>query len=345
MNSIIQNSITSSLPQLLQKLAPSQLAVLVDDNTSQFCYPIIKDLLPSHTLIPIPAGEHYKNLQSCQHIWEELTTAGLDRKAVLINLGGGVITDMGGFCAATYKRGIRFVNIPTTLLAQVDASVGSKTGVDFGNLKNHIGLFAEAEAVLIDTQFLTTLPHRELRSGYAEVVKHALIADEQYWKSIQQKPWDSLNWDEIVEQSINIKSDVVQQDPTEKGLRKILNFGHSIGHALESTCLNTENHLLHGEAIAIGMLCESFIAYKKGLIEETTLSIIEEYIERVWPIISVDEDIIQSSMNLLGQDKKNEEGTLLFSLISSIGTCEYNVAVDQEEALESIKWYQQKSQL
>ena len=203
MSLILQNSITSSLPQLLQKLAPSQLAVLVDDNTSQFCYPIIQDLLPSHTLIHIPAGEHHKNLQSCQHIWAELTAGGLDRKAVLINLGGGVITDMGGFCAATYKRGIRFVNIPTTLLAQVDASVGSKTGVDFGNLKNHIGLFAKAEAVLIDTQFLRTLPHRELRSGYAEVVKHALIADEQYWKSIQQKPWDSLNWDEIVKQSIN----------------------------------------------------------------------------------------------------------------------------------------------
>jgi 3-dehydroquinate synthase len=338
--------IRHTLEQVLQNTSFSRLFVLTDENTAAHCYPLISNILPAeHLHMSVPAGEEHKTLQTCSSIWSQLTSAGLDRQALVINLGGGVITDMGGFCAATYKRGVRFVNIPTTLLSQVDASVGGKLGVDFEGYKNHIGLFGEPEAVLVDPVFLKTLPQRELRSGYAEVVKHALIADTSYWQKLQeQEQWQELDWQSIISHSIGVKGAVVSQDPTEKGLRKILNFGHTLGHALESYRLegHTDQRLLHGEAIAAGMICEAWLSAQKSELSEKDLVEIARYISSVWPEPMAKPEDIPSILARLDQDKKNEGKQVLFSLLKAPGESVYNIAVQQAEARQALEWYIKK---
>ncbi|WP_224999342.1 3-dehydroquinate synthase [Cesiribacter sp. SM1] len=338
--------IGQSLEQVLQNTSFSKLFVLTDENTAAHCYPLISSILPAeHLHFSVPAGEEHKTLQTCSSIWSQMTSAGLDRQALVINLGGGVITDMGGFCAATYKRGVRFINIPTTLLSQVDASVGGKLGVDFEGYKNHIGLFGEPEAVLADPVFLKTLSPRELRSGYAEVVKHALIADAGYWqKLLEQEQWQELDWQNIISHSIGVKGDVVLQDPTEKGLRKILNFGHTLGHALESYRLegSAEQRLLHGEAIAAGMICEAWLSAQKCGLSEESLKEIARYISSVWPETMAKPEDIPAILGRLEQDKKNEGKQVLFSLLKAPGESVYNIAVQQAEARQALAWYIKK---
>ncbi|MEQ8926380.1 MAG: 3-dehydroquinate synthase family protein, partial [Fulvivirga sp.] len=275
---IFSTEVGKEVKKVVATLPSSKVAVLVDENTHEHCLPHlgIKDFV----LIRINSGEVHKNLATCQFIWETLTDHGFDRQGLLLNLGGGVIGDMGGFCASTYKRGIRFVNIPTTLLAQVDASVGGKLGIDFNRFKNHIGIFAEPEAVIIDPFFLETLPANELRSGFAEVIKHHLIRDLDGWKQLSQSKMETLNWLEVIKHSVEIKNDIVIKDPKESGVRKILNFGHTIGHALESHYLNSDEPLLHGEAIALGMICESHISYQKNMISKEMLKEITGCITR-----------------------------------------------------------------
>ncbi len=273
--SVLQGSIEQLLPEYLEGKDYSAVAVITDKNTRKDCYPRVKELLPRHLLITVQEGEGNKNLDTCTIIWNKLTEAEFDRHALVINLGGGVIGDMGGFCASTYKRGIDFIQVPTTLLAQVDASVGGKLGIDFQGFKNHIGVFTQPRAVLIDSAFLATLPERELRSGFAEVIKHCLIRDRQMWNKIRKTELDDMPMKELISHSVETKKAVVNEDPTEKGLRKILNFGHTIGHAVETFHLE-KNRLLHGEAIAIGIICESYIAYSKGMITESELGDKEE---------------------------------------------------------------------
>ena len=334
------------LQHLLHSLSYSKLTVLTDSNTAVHCYPMLKAQLPAdHLHISVPAGEEHKTLETCARIWGTMTEAGLDRQALFMNLGGGVITDMGGFCAATYKRGIRFINIPTTLLSQVDASVGGKLGIDFMGYKNHIGLFGEPEAVLVDPVFLRSLPQRELRSGYAEVVKHALIADDKHWqKLLKHSNWQELDWQQIIQHSIGIKGAVVAEDPTEKGLRKVLNFGHTLGHALESYRLEQpkERQLLHGEAIAAGMICEAWLSWKKTGLAEEDLMRIARYISQVWPEQMASTEDIPLILDRLDQDKKNEGKKLLFSLLSSPGVAVYNIAIQPEEARQALEWYIKK---
>ncbi|EMR02090.1 3-dehydroquinate synthase [Cesiribacter andamanensis] len=323
----------------------SRLAVLTDTNTALHCYPLLREALPAdHLHICVPAGEEHKILETCITIWQAMTQAGLDRKALMLNLGGGVITDMGGFCAATYKRGIRFINLPTTLLAQVDASIGGKLGIDFEGYKNHIGLFDDAEAVVIDPHFLKTLPERERRSGYAEVVKHALIADREQWEALQQQPWQELGWRSIIEHSIGIKAMIVARDPLERGLRKILNFGHTLGHALESYRLEQtpEKRLLHGEAIAAGMICESWLSWKKAGLPEAERNTIARYLSSVWPEPMVLEEEIPAVLDRLPQDKKNEGQQVLYSLLQQAGEASYNCAASQDEARQALEWYIKK---
>ena len=262
MSQIIIDDIQKSLGQFLTERQLTKIAVLVDENTYQYCYTKIKAILPEHLLIQIKSGEINKNIDTCQDIWAAMTKAAFDRKSLLINLGGGVIGDIGGFCAVSYKRGIDFVNIPTTLLAAVDANVGGKLGINFMGFKNHIGFLKDPEAVLIDPIFLDTLPKEELRSGFAEIIKHGLIADQHYFNEIKKEGLDQSNWSVVIAHSNEIKEKVVNEDPYEKGLRKVLNYGHSIGHAIESFYLETDNRLLHGEAIAIGMICEAFYLKK-----------------------------------------------------------------------------------
>lgn len=317
----------------------SQRAILVDENTLQYCYPIIKPFFEEACIIQIQAGEEYKHIDTCRYIWQKLTEFGFDRKSLLINLGGGVIGDMGGFCAATYKRGIDFVQIPTTLLSQVDASVGGKLGIDFMGYKNHIGVFQIPHLVLICPIFLKTLPKRELRSGYAEVIKHALIADQKHWEYLLQHTPETLCWEEVIPHSIRIKANIVEQDPTEKGLRKVLNFGHTIGHAIESHFLPTSRKLLHGEAIAIGMIAETWLTYQRNRISQLQLQEISQYILKIFGKVEIYESDFEGIQNNIMHDKKNEGFKILCSLLQKIGKCSYNDEVSWEEIQESLQYY------
>jgi 3-dehydroquinate synthase len=311
----------------------SAIFVLVDENTSHHCYPLMAGKLPAHKTISIKSGEENKTLETCQTIWQQLTAAKADRKALLINLGGGVIGDMGGFAAGCYKRGIAFINIPTTLLAMVDASVGAKCGIDFMGFKNQLGLFNEPQAVFIHTPFLKTLPQRELHSGFAEVIKHYLIADTASFHELlnDNKPLADFNFELLVRKSVSIKQSIVEQDPHEQGIRKALNFGHTIGHAIESFYLDKPNEkLLHGEAIALGMLAESFVSVKKKLLSERELKAIEQCIRTYFQLQPVAQQDFEAITALTTHDKKNEAGQTLFTLLNGIGSYTINQPVEKE---------------
>jgi len=257
---------------------------------------------------------------------------------LLLILGGGVLGDMGGFCAATFKRGIDFMIMPTTLLSQVDASIGGKVGIDFLHFKNHIGVFCEPKATIIDTSFLKTLPERELRSGFAEVVKHCLISDFSMWQTIRRKSLHEQDWEALVQHSISFKKSVTDQDPKEKGLRKILNFGHTIGHALESYFLAEGNRIFHGEAIAMGMVMEAFIACEKKLISEQELEEISVYLIQIFEKQEMpwgDSALIQ----LTKQDKKNKGNEILMALPVGVGKAKWDTVVSKDELEKSFDYY------
>jgi 3-dehydroquinate synthase len=353
---VIQKDFRSSILEFLISKKYSQIIVLVDENTKKHCYERLafKSFLPAHELIEIKSGEEEKNLQTCTKIWQKMTEMELDRKALFINLGGGVIGDMGGFCASTYKRGIDFIQIPTTLLSMVDASVGGKLGIDFSfdnnTFKNHIGVFRVPDAVLVSTEFLETLPLDELRSGYAEVLKHCLIADVQKWKKLiregkqswhlcQIQEWQANDWEDVVSHSIQIKDKITTEDPTEKGLRKTLNFGHTLGHAVESFYLITPKKLLHGEAIAVGIICESYLSLKRNLISEEDFKQISECILSVYGKVSIPNDDLDAIIELTKQDKKNEYSEVQFALIGPIGFCGYGISVGEKEMKEALEYY------
>lgn len=317
----------------------SKIAVLVDENTGQHCYPLIKQELPDHLLIKIQSGEVHKTLQTCEQIWTALTDHHFDRKSLLLNLGGGVIGDMGGFCAVTYKRGIDFINVPTTLLAAVDANIGGKLGIDFKGFKNHLGFFQDPNEVFIDPVFLKTLDQRELRSGFAEVIKHGLIADKDYFNQVMTDGLNQSNWNAVIAHSVHIKNEVVAKDPKEKGLRKILNFGHTIGHAIESHYLDSDNHLLHGEAIAIGMICEAYLSVKLLGMPDADLKTITDSIKQIYPNLSIYKGDFTSIIKLMYQDKKNVNSFLNHSLLYEIGRAGYDVAVDEKDAMDSLFYF------
>lgn len=329
-----------ALSGVLAKLSFSRLVVLTDTNTQSYCLPIIGTVLPKDTLfISVTAGEVHKNLETCSLIWTKMTEAALDRKALMLNLGGGVIGDMGGFCASLYKRGIRFINMPTTLLSQVDASVGGKLGVDFNGLKNHLGVFNEPETVIIAPEFLETLPKAELRSGYAEILKHGLIREKAYYSSLKSENWEDQDWENLIIHSVGIKKAVVEADPKEAGLRKILNFGHTIGHAFESFFLDTPKHLLHGEAIALGMICEGFLSFQKVGFSFEELDQMTKMLLQIYGKVDFSVNELDPILDLCLQDKKNEGSTLMFSLLTSIGECTFNIPVNREEIREAIIHY------
>ena len=341
-NVVITNDIRTILDDYLENKSFSGIAILVDENTRRNCLPVVSDLVQHTKLIEIPSGEENKNIRTCQEIWHSLTEGFLDRHGLLINLGGGVIGDMGGFCAATYKRGIAFINLPTTLLAQVDASVGGKLGIDFAGFKNHIGVFTEPDRVMIDPVFLNTLPENELRSGFAEVIKHALIADEAYWPEIKHHSFRDQDWNAHIRHSVQVKSLIVADDPTEKGKRKILNFGHTLGHALESYFLQDPvKRLLHGEAIAAGMIMEAYLSSVKLGMPEKEIIEIQDFIIEVYGKISLSAADIDPIISLSAQDKKNEKGIINFSLLKRIGEATYNIAVSRPEMEDALRRYRE----
>lgn len=315
------------------------LAVLMDDNTRRDCWPLLEPLLAgmSPQLIVVRPGEQHKTLETCQYIWQQLFDMGAGRNWCLINLGGGVLGDMGGFCAATYKRGMAFVQVPTTLLSQVDASVGGKLGIDFYGVKNSIGVFQDPIAVWADARFFGTLPARELRSGFAEIIKHALIADAEQWQKLRELgDLSDVDWTEWVVRSVEVKRDIVQADPHEKGLRKALNFGHTVGHAVESYFLQTDTPLLHGEAIAIGMICEAWLSVQQEYLRPSVYADIRALLLRVYGHQPVPLEAWPELLVTMRQDKKNEDAGINFSLLPSIGAVRVNQICTPEAILASL---------
>ncbi|MBA4276321.1 3-dehydroquinate synthase [Flavobacterium sp.] len=323
----------------------SNLFIIVDSETNELCLPKFLPCLETNLTIEIiefEAGEPNKNIETCVQIWNVLTELGADRKSLVINLGGGVVTDLGGFVASTFKRGMDFIHIPTTLLSMVDASVGGKTGVDLGNLKNQIGVINVPKMVLIDTQYLETLSKNEMRSGLAEMLKHGLIYDTAYWeKFLDLKAIDYADFDELIYRSVEIKNEIVIQDPTEKNIRKALNFGHTLGHAIESYFLENENKktLLHGEAIAVGMILESYISLEKGLMTPREYQEIKSTIKAIYDEVVFEENDIEPILELLIHDKKNEYGNIQFALIEGIGKIKINQSVANELILKAFQDY------
>lgn len=323
----------------------SKLFLIVDNNTNEYCTTQFLPFLETDLTIEIiefDSGEQNKNIETCVQIWNVLTELGADRKSLIINLGGGVVTDLGGFVASTFKRGLDFIHIPTTLLSMVDASVGGKNGVDLGNLKNQIGVINVPIMVLIDTQYLETVPQNEMRSGLAEMLKHGLIYDKEYWKQfLDLKAIDFADFDQLIYRSIVIKNEIVMQDPTEKNIRKALNFGHTLGHAIESYFLENETKttLLHGEAIAVGMVLESFISLHKNLINQEEYYQIKSTFKSIYGVLIFDEKDIEPILELLIHDKKNEYGTIQFALLDGIGKIKINQSVENELILKAFLDY------
>lgn len=334
-----------SLEQLKNHLASedfSQIMVIADENTAEHCYPLLQPFLPPHYLCKIPAGESHKNMGTCIYIWQQMTAAAFDRKGLILNLGGGVIGDMGGFVAGTYKRGIRFIQIPTTLLSQVDASVGGKLGIDFQGFKNHIGLFREPEGVYIYPDFLKTLSQRELHSGFAEVFKHHLIADREAWQKL--KLWTTLEGVDmaaLIEHSVKVKAKIVEEDPFEHGARKALNFGHTIGHAVESYFLETDTRLFHGEAIAIGMIAESFLSQKAGLLKAEETGEIVAFIKRFYDFWTISEQHFARICRLALNDKKNQSGKILCTFLEGVGQFRINQEISAADIQSGLRFFNQ----
>ena len=336
MQAIIANHF-DTITSLLQHSNYDKIFVLTDTNTRRDCFPFIETLFGEVIVLEIEAGEQHKNLASCEFIWSQLLQHRADRHALLMNLGGGMICDIGGFVASTYKRGIDFIHLPTSLLAMVDASTGGKTGIDFKNLKNVIGVFAAPKTIQIYPPFLNTLPKRELLAGYAEMLKHGLIAEETYFEQlISDANFKDRDWTSLIEQSILIKENIVLQDPHEKGIRKILNFGHTIGHALESYFLDDpKQQLLHGEAVAWGMLLEAWLSYQKVGLKEADFQKIKSVILRNYQPIHLDEYMFKDLLQIMYQDKKNKANQFQFTLLTKIGKAAQNIICSEEEIINA----------
>jgi len=320
----------------------SRFFILTDENTAKHCLPVVQHHfagLDNFDIIEINSGEESKDIDFCIGIWKMLIDFGADRKSLLINLGGGVISDMGGFAASTYKRGIDFVHVPTTLLSQVDASVGGKTGIDLDGIKNIIGTFTQPKAVFIAYDFLKTLPARQVLSGTAEMLKHGLIMDKAYWGALKASDLSKPTIEHIY-RSIEIKNEVVMDDPTEQGIRKALNFGHTIGHAVETNSLLTdESPLTHGEAIAIGMICEAYLSFKKTGLVKDELDEIISVINGLYPKYNLGDVDFSTLCTIMLKDKKNQNGKINCTLLSRIGECRLDNICTDEELCESLAYY------
>ncbi|MFI2742606.1 3-dehydroquinate synthase [Zhouia sp. PK063] len=323
----------------------SKVFLLVDEKTHELCLPHFMSKIEGDyefEIIEIAEGEVFKTIETCTGVWNALSELGADRKSVMINIGGGVVTDLGGFVAATFMRGINFINVPTTLLAMVDASVGGKTGVDLGTLKNQVGVFSTPQLVMIDVAFLKTLPAEQMRSGLAEMLKHGLIADANYWdqlKNLESLGMDSLG--ALIHQSVIIKNDVVTQDLKESNLRKKLNFGHTLGHAIESYLLANDSRetLLHGEAIAIGMILAAYLSTQTDVLSFKECEEIKQVMAKYYKKVSFTENDIANIIELMKFDKKNARGNINFVLLKEIGNVSIDVKINNELIFSAFEYY------
>ena len=323
---------------------PSKLFVLVDENTKKDCLPYFESKLDTaitKEIIEIEAGEIHKNIDTCTKVWNILAEQNADRKSLLINLGGGMVTDLGGFVASTFKRGISFINIPTTLLSMVDASVGSKTGIDLGTLKNLVGLFSNPEMVVIDTEFLATVSQRELHSGLAEIIKYGLTYDVNLWETIKKSDPFSSSLKAIIYRSVEIKNEIVKQDLNENGIRKVLNFGHTIGHAIESYFLESvyKKTLTHGEAIAIGMIIEAYFSTQLFDFPKEELTRIKSKIIELFGQVSIGNEDYEPIIDLMKYDKKNIGSQVNFVLLEDLSKFKIDCSVPNELLIEGLNYY------
>lgn len=344
---VISRNLKTDLQEFLAALDYDKLFILTDTNTQEKCYPLVRDIpaIEDAPVITVEAGDTHKGLDALSGIWMQLSNRGASRNSLLLNLGGGMVTDMGGFAGATFKRGLKTVNIPTTLMASVDAAVGGKTGINFNGLKNEIGSFYPPECVFINCEFLRTLDRDNLLSGYAEMIKHALISSMDAYASVllfdldQKMDYAFLN--KMVAQSVAVKERIVEEDPKEKGIRKALNFGHTIGHAYESLSFRKDNPLLHGHAIAGGMISELYLSHKLCDFPLSKLSQVVYYIKEYYPPFFFDCKDYDTLYELMTHDKKNEGGLINFTLLANVGDVRINQAVSKEKILESLDFYRE----
>ncbi len=323
-----------------------RIIVLVDENVHEHCLPVFRKHLPDVSIdgvICIESGEEKKSLEQAKFIWDELTQMNVDKDAILINLGGGVVSDIGGFVAATFKRGMRFINYPTTLLGMVDAAIGGKTGVDFAGFKNQVGIFIDPLSVVVDPIFLKTLDEKQWQSGFAEVLKYGLIIDYELWKMLRgRRIHDIVKWNEIITKAARDKIDIVKSDFLEKGIRKNLNFGHTIGHAFESYFLKNKDAITHGQAIAAGMICEAWLSQKVYEFEDEKLDEIVNMFDLNFDRLDIIEELIPTFIDLMRQDKKVRDGKLKFSLLRKIGKAVHHIEVGPDLVVDSLKFYMNK---
>jgi len=346
---VICNDLKSELQDFLSSLTYNKLFILTDTNTQEKCLPVLKDIpaIGEATIITVKAGDTHKDLDQLAYIWSRLSNEGASRDSLLINLGGGMITDMGGFAGATFKRGIRTINIPTTLMASVDAAVGGKTGINFNGLKNEIGSFYPPLCVFIDCKFLQTLDHDNILSGYAEMIKHALISSEKVLIPILRfdlnAQLSTLNsqLSTLVAESVAVKEDIVAQDPLEKGIRKALNFGHTVGHAFESLSFAGQRPILHGHAVAAGIICELYLSHRICGFPLSNLSQMVHYIKEHYPPFFYDCKDYDTLYEFMTHDKKNEGGIINFTLLAQIGDVRINQEVPKDKVMESLDFYRE----
>lgn len=322
----------------------SKIVVITDDNTKKYCLDLFKSTNSlKFTNVYFKSGDKNKNLETATNLWKKLLELDIDKKSLIINLGGGVVTDLGGFVAATFKRGVKFIHVPTTLLGMVDAAIGGKNGINFINAKNQIGTIVQPEFVWIFTDFLNTLPEDEFDSGFAEMLKHGLINNRQYWLDLIKNyinPDNNLLL-ELIKTSVNIKDSIIKIDPFEVGMRKLLNYGHTVGHALESYMNYQKNiPLSHGKAVAAGMVIEAYLSYKINGLPIKELVEIKQSINSIYPVIKLNNNDIKEIIKLMRFDKKNEKGIIKYVLLNKIGNADYNKEVPEKFLFEAFEYYQ-----
>ena len=342
---IISNQLEQILSEEIAACKADHTFILTDETTLRLCLPVVSSYacLQGARTITIKAGDTHKDLESISHVWSELQRMGATRHSLLINLGGGMVTDLGGFAASTFKRGISFINIPTTLLSMVDASVGGKTGINFGGLKNEIGVFNNASCVILDTIFLQTLDEKNILSGYAEMQKHGLISTEEHWAELMNFDIEKPNLKELgelVAKSVQVKERIVTEDPTEKGIRKALNLGHTVGHAFESLALQRKP-VLHGYAVAWGLVCELYLSVAKTSFPVDKMRQMTRFIFEHYGRMSITCDDYPALLELMTHDKKNTGSDINFTLLGGIGDIRINQTATKEEIEEALDFYRE----
>lgn len=343
---LISDSLEKDLAHAIAVCAPDKLFVLTDETTKAHCWPKIQqfDCMKGAVVISIPSTDTHKDITTLSRVWETLGTNGGTRRSCLINLGGGMVTDLGGFAAATFKRGINFINIPTTLLAMVDAAVGGKTGVNFNGLKNEIGVFCDARFVILNTVFLNTLDDRNTRSGYAEMLKHGLISNEEMWGELLNFDLEEPDWgrlQQMVAQSVKVKEEVVVKDPHEQGLRKALNLGHTVGHAFESMALHKGQPILHGYAVAFGLVCELYLSTFKTNFPTNKMRQTVQFIRNYYGIFALSCKDYDSLIELMQHDKKNTLTNINFTFLEDIGKPIINQTATKDEIKEALDFFRE----